>query len=58
MTKLVKQISNSFIKINAFVKDTGVALILKALECLCKSLFLLSSSPPLPQTMWIVEKGA
>lgn len=58
MTKLVKQSSNIFIKINSFVKATDVVLLLKALECLCKSLFLLSSCPPLPQAMWIVQKDA
>lgn len=53
MTELIKQSSNNFIKINSFVKDIDVVLLSKALECLCKSLFLLSSSPP---SKWIAEK--
>ena len=58
MTKLVKQSSNIFIEINPFVKATGDVLLLKVLECLCKSYFCCSPLPPLPQAMWIVEKDS
>ena len=56
MTKLVKQSSNVFIEINSFVKATGVLLLLKALECLCKRYFCCSPLPLSPKQCGLLKK--